>query len=83
MTRADRAGAALAAGVIELRRELDRRAVRLVAHERGDPRGERAALGRSAEAGQRHALWWALSALSRPGPAMLSILATLLISLLA
>ncbi|WP_374242843.1 RND family transporter [Zoogloea sp.] len=40
---------------------------------------ERAALGRSAEAGQRHALWWALSALSRPGPAMLSILATLLI----
>jgi predicted RND superfamily exporter protein len=25
---------------------------------------ERAALGRSAEAGQRHALWWRLSALS-------------------
>ncbi len=30
---------------------------------------ERAALGRSAEAGQRHWLWWRLSALSEPGPA--------------
>ncbi|KAB2967569.1 efflux RND transporter permease subunit [Zoogloea sp.] len=38
---------------------------------------ERAALGRSADAGRRHALWWRLSALSRPLPAMLSILATL------
>ena len=40
---------------------------------------ERAALGRSAEAGKRHWLWWRLSALSRPVPAMLSILITLVI----
>lgn len=40
---------------------------------------ERAALGRSAEAGKRHWLWWRLSALSRPVPAMLSILITLII----